>query len=156
MLGPVRAHRKEGQHFVGLPYYCIAPLSHALGVYANIQFVLAAGYLITFTSSPKPKPPSGAALVRYLPFLKGGLVALPPSILEELHALGPQAVKVAGDTLLLAYFGGAPLKKETGDSLVANGLKIATAYGSYVSKDSPNLCACSQTIPFPGQNSVVQ
>lgn len=156
MLGSIRAHRKEGQHFVGLPYYCVAPLSHALGIFANVQFVLADGYLVTFISSPKPKPPSAGALLRYLSFLKGGIVVVPPSILEELHALGPEAVKAVGDSVLLAYFGGAPLKKEIGESLVAGGLRISTAYGSYASNDGPKFYSCSQNNLPPGPKSVVQ
>ncbi|KAF8525682.1 male sterility protein-domain-containing protein [Gautieria morchelliformis] len=130
MLGPVRAHHKMGQHLVGLPFYCVAPLSHALTLFACLQNVLADGFLITFVASPTPKPPSAQALLRHLPFIKGGVVNLPPSILEELHGLGPAAVKAAAETLKYVGYGGAPLKKEIGDSLVAAGMKLRNGYGT--------------------------
>ncbi|KAF8461661.1 hypothetical protein JB92DRAFT_3137078 [Gautieria morchelliformis] len=130
MLGSIQAHRKLGQHFVGLPFYCIAPLSHAMGICFCVQHLLADGYLITFASTPTFKPPSAAALIRYLPFISGGVIITPPSILDELHSLGPEAVKTAAGSLTLAMFGGAPMKKEVGNSLVAAGLSIGTAYGT--------------------------
>jgi AMP-binding enzyme len=135
MLAPVRYHRKLGQHFVGLPFYSIAPLSHALSTFAYLQHLLVDGYLVTFVTTPTPIPPSAAALVRYLPFIKGAIIVVPPSILQELYSLGPEAVKAAAGSLTLAMFGGAPLKKDVGDSLVAAGLSIGTGYGSYVCND---------------------
>ncbi|KAF8496036.1 hypothetical protein JB92DRAFT_2991783 [Gautieria morchelliformis] len=130
MLSPVRFHRKMGQHFVGLPFYSIAPLSHALSIFANFQYLFADGYLVTFVTTPTPIPPSAAALIRYLPFIQGGIIVVPPSILQELYSLGPEAVKAVAGSITLAMFGGAPLKKEVGDSLVAAGLSIGTGYGS--------------------------
>jgi hypothetical protein len=136
MLGYVRAHRKLGQHFVGLPYYCVAPLSHPLTLIPCFEGVLADGYLLTFVSSPSLKPPSAEALLRHLPFIQGGIVNIPPSILEELHELGAVAVKAAADALAMIMYGGAPLKKEIGHSLIAAGLKIHNGYGACVSNNS--------------------
>ncbi|KAF8512516.1 hypothetical protein JB92DRAFT_3096781 [Gautieria morchelliformis] len=130
MLGPVRVHHKAGQHLVGLPFYCVAPLSHALTLFACVQNVLADGFLITFVATPTPKPPSAQALLRHLPFIGDGVVSLPPSILEELHALGPEAVKTAAESLQYVGYGGAPLKKEIGDALVAAGMRLRNGYGS--------------------------
>ncbi|KAF8492941.1 male sterility protein-domain-containing protein [Gautieria morchelliformis] len=123
MLGPAR-------HLVGLPFYCVAPLSHALTLFPCVQIVLVDGYLITFVASPTPKPPTAQALLRHLPFIKGGVVNVPPSILEDLHGLGPAAVKAAADALKYVGYAGAPLKKEIGDSLVAAGIKLHIGAGA--------------------------
>ncbi|KAF8508271.1 male sterility protein-domain-containing protein, partial [Gautieria morchelliformis] len=134
MLGPARVH-------LGLPFYCVAPLSHALTLFPCVQLVLVDSYLITFVASPTPKPPTAQALLRHLPFIKGGVVNVPPSILEDLHGLGPAAVKAAADALKYVGYAGAPLKKEIGDSLVAAGIKLHIGAGdtetSAVSKFVP-------------------
>ena len=101
-------------------------------MFAMGMFVPAHSNLITFVSSPNPKPPSASALVSYIPFLKGGIVTLPPSILEELYTLGPEAVKTVAEGLTSVIFAGAPLKRVIGDALIAAGVKLTPGYGSYV------------------------
>jgi hypothetical protein len=101
-----------------------------MGMFAYAMFAPAHANLITFVSSPTPRPPSAAAILRHLPFIQGAIIALPPSILEELHSLGPQAVKNFADGVGTALYAGAPLKTETGLALLAAGLRVLTAYGS--------------------------
>ena len=94
------------------------------------MFMLAHANLVTFVSSPTPKPLSAASLLSHLPFIKGGIIATPPSILEDLHCLGPEAVKTVAEGTSSVIFAGAPLKAETGNALVAAGMKLIAAYGS--------------------------
>jgi hypothetical protein len=64
---------------------------------------------------------------------------VPPSIFEELYALGLEAVKTVADGIHIVIFSGAPPRKEAGgleklmDALLAAGLKIVAAYEAYVS-----------------------
>jgi hypothetical protein len=118
--------------------------------FAYVQHLLADGYLLTFVTTPTPIPPSAAALIRYLPYIQGGIIVFPPSILHELYSLGPEAVKAAAGSITLAMYGGAPLKKDVGDALVAAGLSIGTVYGSYVCNERMKSYEFSQTL-FTGQ-----
>lgn len=109
----------------------------AMGMFTMVIFLTAHAYVVTFASSPIPKPASGAALLTYIPFIKGGIIAAPPSVLEELYTLGPDAVKTVVDGTSLVIFAGAPLKKAVGNALVTAGMKVVAGYGSFVPQ---NLC----------------
>ena len=100
------------------------------------MFVPAHANLVTFVSSTNPKPPSANALLSYIPFVKGGIVALPPSILVELYGLGPKAIKTVAEGLHTVIFAGAPLKPVVGNALIAAGIQLVSAYGSYVFQNS--------------------
>ena len=114
----------------------LTTVHQAMGMFAMGMFVAAHANLIIFVSSPTPKPPSAASLVAHVPFLKDGIVALPPSILEELYTLGPEAVKTVADGLHEIIFAGAPLQRAVGDALIAAGLKFVAGYGAYVCQNS--------------------
>jgi len=101
-----------------------------MGIICYGMFVLAHAHLITFVSSPSPKPASAAAILQYLSFLPGSVIFLPPSILEELHSLGREAVKTAVEGTRLILYGGAPLNVSVGNALSGAGLRFSTAYGS--------------------------
>jgi hypothetical protein len=93
-------------------------------------FVMAHANVVNFVSSPNPAPPSAASLVAHMPFIHGGMVVLPPSILEDLYSLGLEATTKVAEGASLVMFAGAPLKVEIGNALVAAGMKLTTAYGS--------------------------
>ena len=105
-----------------------------MGMFSYGMFVPVHANLITFVTSPTPKPLSAASLVSHIPFIKDAIVALPPSILEDLLDLGPEAIKTVAEGTSMVIFAGAPLKKETGDALIAAGVKVTAAYGAYVFK----------------------
>ncbi|KAF8588600.1 acetyl-CoA synthetase-like protein [Ramaria rubella] len=127
-LAAARARQREGPHATGRPWYNIAPITHAMGLFTYGMYVLAHAHLITFLAPGGP-PPSATTLRRHLPFIARGYVAAPPSVVEGLYALGPDAVAAAARTLEGLVYAGAALKRDVGDALVAAGVRLVTAYG---------------------------
>jgi len=101
-----------------------------MGMFIMVMFPPVDSTLILFTESPRPQPASALTLIKYLPYLKGGVVSLPPSILEELWELGDEAISQVASHIWMVVFAGAALRKETGDGLVKKGVPLVAAYGS--------------------------
>jgi hypothetical protein len=101
-----------------------------MGLIAYFMYILAHAKLMTFVSSPIPKPPSAASLILLLPFIEDVIVMIGPSILEDLYSLGPEAVRKVVEGTRFIVFGGTPLNVITGNALAAAGMKLSAGWGT--------------------------
>jgi hypothetical protein len=116
-----------------------------MGMFVFVLFALSHGNILLCPISSPPRPPSARTLLAYTPWIKGGIVAMPPSILEELWEMSTEwkqqtklgingvhedPVQTIADNVWMTVFAGAPLRKEVGTDLVKRGVPLCTAYGT--------------------------
>lgn len=74
------------------------------------------------------QPPTGELFCRLLERFPGAMCSAPPSVLEEI-AFGDPKQLITLASAHLVVFAGAPLSQKVGDKLVAEGVRLASAYG---------------------------
>ncbi|KAF8501962.1 hypothetical protein BU17DRAFT_58804 [Hysterangium stoloniferum] len=145
VLTGIQISHNDCPESIGKHFYCIPPLFHAMGMFTFIVFPPAHGYILLCPISSPPRPPSARALLAYSPWIKNGIAAMPPSILEELWEMSSawqqqkelgtndvyeDPVQTVVDNLWMTMFAGAPLRREVGVDLIKKGVALCTAYGS--------------------------
>lgn len=101
-----------------------------MGILGIITMSIALGLSIILPESQVPL--TGETFIEHLRHFERVIVTGIPLILEQVFYLGPEAVKELARRTTLVVFGGAPLDKAIGDSLVAEGVQLRPTYGSYV------------------------
>ncbi|KAF8592220.1 acetyl-CoA synthetase-like protein [Ramaria rubella] len=117
-----RAPRK----YAGSCTYAPLPLFHGMGFYAFTYWPIGSGLIPTFVTQNRPL--NGEDVVRQLPHVPGAIAFLAPALLDDIVDAGD--TKIASLTSAQrVFYGGAPLKEFTGNSLVSKGVSVANAYG---------------------------
>ncbi|SJL14871.1 uncharacterized protein ARMOST_18346 [Armillaria ostoyae] len=104
------------------------PMYHVMGFYFSIALSTATGAIVA--SFPPVEPPFVLTAERLLSSIidtKTTLVVTVPSFLVE-WSCDPKAIE-ALKSMTAVIYGGGPLEKDAGDTLVANGIFIASIYG---------------------------
>lgn len=103
------------------------PMYHSMGFF-SLSFSTAAGAIIA--SFPPVEPPLIPTAERFLSSIidtKTTIVVTVPSFVVD-WARDPKAIEVLKSTTAVTY-GGGPLEKDAGDTLVANGIFLICLYG---------------------------
>lgn len=103
------------------------PMYHSMGFF-SLSFSTTTGVIIA--SFPPVEPPLIPTAERFLSSImdtKTTIVVTVPSFLVE-WARDPKAIEALKSTTAVMY-GGGPLEKDTGDTLVANGIFLICLYG---------------------------
>ncbi|KAK0200585.1 NRPS-like enzyme [Desarmillaria ectypa] len=143
-------HRNLLQHAVR-PYYgdmdlCgqvhgsqVTPLYHIMGFVSITNSTATGSIMACFPPLEPPVIPTTERLLSSIINTETTVVITIPSFLVE-WARDPQAIEVLKATTAVVY-GGGPLEKDAGDTLVANGILLLSVYGlteSAVSMVMPN------------------
>ncbi|KAF8589651.1 acetyl-CoA synthetase-like protein [Ramaria rubella] len=118
----VRAAKK----YAGSCAYAPLPLFHGMGFYAFTNWPIGSGLIPTFVTQNRPL--SAEDVVRQLPRFPGAIAFLSPSLLDEIVNTGDAKIASLASAQRV-FYGGAPLKECTGNSLVSKGVPLANAYG---------------------------
>lgn len=104
----------------------MTPIQHTMGMLhlMAIPWIARRVPLIVETK----QPPTGELFCRLLERFPGAMCSAPPSVLEEI-AFGDPKQLITLASAHLVVFAGAPLSQKVGDKLVAEGVRLASAYG---------------------------
>ncbi|KIJ54518.1 hypothetical protein M422DRAFT_63832 [Sphaerobolus stellatus SS14] len=130
VLSGSRMRQRDGEEAMLRPFFCAPPLWHAMGMFVSILFPPAHSNPLPFISTPRLRPLSAFTLLKYAPFMKGGIVCVTPSLLEELWELGDERIAVIAENFWMVIYAGAALRRNIGDGLVQRGVHLVGAYGS--------------------------
>ncbi|KAK0480363.1 NRPS-like enzyme [Armillaria novae-zelandiae] len=121
------------------------PMYHSLGFF-SLSFSTTTGVIIA--SFPPVEPPLIPTAERFLLSIMDTkttiVVTVPPFLVE--WARDPKAIEALKSTTAVTY-GGGPLEKDTGDTLVANGIFLICLYGM---TECPVSAVLPKSIPTGG------
>ena|ERR1700761_2259446 len=93
-----------------------------------------AGVPYIFRQSKTPLTPS--EVLKTVSCFNNVIAVGAPQMLSGIHKLGEEAIRQLADHTIEVIFGGAPMKKDIGSSLVAAGVNLIPLFGVYVPQSS--------------------
>lgn len=97
-----------------------------LGTFIYVMWTIGSWVIPTFLTTKYPL--TGEAVLQHIQRLPSCIAFLPPAILESIVLGGDISIaKLA--SVKRVMFGGAPLRRTYGDTLVKKGVPLVTAYG---------------------------
>ncbi|CEG84150.1 hypothetical protein RMATCC62417_17995 [Rhizopus microsporus] len=105
-----------------------APMFHSFGITCVLQMLVAGGSIVYL----EKLPPSQSEIAQALRSVQCTMMSAPPLILEQMLSITHDDMKYRENLARLKYifFGGAPLRFDTGEKFHEYGINVRAVYGS--------------------------